>query len=221
VAEGRSRLVQLQDAEERRLHEAEEARHQLQALQEQRQAEQAQLLELQQQREEETRLVQQQRQERVAENDGDIRLVACSELAAAMDNFSAGNRIAQSGQAAVWKGTWRGKEVAVKRFDAAGTLLGSVGFTQELEALQSVRHENLIRVLAASHHESFHFLVLPFMHGGDLDAALPRLGAPARLQILEGSLQGLHALHRAELLHFDIKPENILLDDFCAEDHTR
>jgi hypothetical protein len=218
-----------QEQEALRRQEAVEARRQeeaqLEALRQEREAEEAQILELRQRREEETRLVEVQRLEReaaaaapMAENEGDVRLVPYPELATAMDNFSPANRIAESGQAAVWKGTWRGREVAVKRFDAGGTLLGSVGFTQELAALQSVRHENVIRVLAASHHDNFHFLVLPFMPGGDLDGALPRLGAAARLQILEGSLQGLYALHRAELLHFDIKPENILLD---REDRPR
>merc|ERR1712166_652122 len=56
------------------------------------------------------------------------------------------------------------------------------------------------------------YLVMPLMQGGDLANALERLCAVERVRVMQDTLRGLQALHDAEILHFDVKPENILLD---------
>lgn len=52
----------------------------------------------------------------------------------------------------------------------------------------------------------------PILHFNLTDAC-PGLEWKERYQIINGICQGLHQLHKANILHMDLKPENTLLDD--------
>ena len=128
-------------------------------------------------------------------------LVSFEQLRAATNGFSQVNLLSSGGQCTgVFRGSWRGQNVAVKRIERHGE-----GFRRELTALSAVRHENVLRVIAYNEEgdpAGAQYLVMPLMVGGDLATSLSRLKAAGRVRVLLDGLRGLQALHEAGILHF-------------------
>jgi serine/threonine protein kinase len=84
---------------------------------------------------------------------------------------------------------------------------------RELRVAREVRHRHLVSILASGEAEARPYLVLELVTGGSLaDALLQRtlrLAELARLVAEVGA--GLDALHRAGVVHRDVKPSNIML----------
>ena len=75
-------------------------------------------------------------------------------------------------------------------------------------------HPNIVRVERFFEAHGTAYMVMAFQDGGSFDVLLRREGPldEARLRaILEPLLTGLEAVHRADLLHRDIKPDNIFI----------
>jgi serine/threonine protein kinase len=97
-------------------------------------------------------------------------------------------------------------------------------FRNEAIALDRVRHPNIISRLGHGtaidlQGRTFHYLVLEYLSGGDLQALvrnhpLPLEGA---LFYLEQICNGLAYAHKNDVIHRDIKPQNLLL---TADQHT-
>ncbi len=81
----------------------------------------------------------------------------------------------------------------------------------------TVSHPNLIKYFGASQHAKSVFVVLEYMNGGDLHRILARTEVPLpwrlRVQIARDAMSALSWLHQHDLIHRDIKTENILVDD--------
>lgn len=87
-------------------------------------------------------------------------------------------------------------------------------FDREARAAASLSHPNIVPVYDYGVHDGHPFLVMEYVPGGSLSDLL-RSPAPAPLDVVELARQLLSALdcvHRAGLVHRDVKPANILLD---------
>ncbi len=91
-------------------------------------------------------------------------------------------------------------------------------FQNEAAALDRVRHPNVISRLGHGTARDldgtvFHYIVLEYMGGGDLQSLLRRevLDAPLALDYLEQVCAGLSHAHQRGIIHRDIKPQNLLL----------
>ncbi len=85
---------------------------------------------------------------------------------------------------------------------------GDADVRAELEALASVEHPSLPRVLDVGSHEDALFFVLERIVGQPLDKVV---GAPAITRALFSVAEALAAVHDAGLVHGDVKPANILV----------
>lgn len=89
-------------------------------------------------------------------------------------------------------------------------------FEEEAELLTTINHPNIVRVTAHFSELNTAYYVMPYIGGTELNCALPhpdRLSEAELLPILRSMLQALHYMHNHKLLHRDIKPNNILIDD--------
>ena len=88
-------------------------------------------------------------------------------------------------------------------------------FAHEVRAATTVRHPHLIEVVdSGASAEGVPFLVMPFLDGHTLADRLFRQGRVPEAEavgFLLPVLDGLEALHRAGIVHRDVKPENIVV----------
>jgi serine/threonine-protein kinase len=87
-------------------------------------------------------------------------------------------------------------------------------FEREARALSQLRHPNVVPLVA--YHPEGPAMVLPWMGGGTLaDRLRAEEIAPARaVEIASAVLGALGEAHRLGILHRDVKPSNVLFDEF-------
>ncbi|WOH14605.1 hypothetical protein DCAR_0934125 [Daucus carota subsp. sativus] len=108
--------------------------------------------------------------------------------------------------------------VAVKKLERLSQD-GEKEFKTEAGAIAKTHHKNLVRLLGFCDEGSNRLLVYEFMSNGTLASFLFGISRPdwnKRLQMAYGIARGLMYLHEecsTQIIHCDIKPQNILLDD--------
>jgi interleukin-1 receptor-associated kinase 1 len=102
-------------------------------------------------------------------------------------------------------------------------------FINEVSSITKTSHVNVVALLGFCLEGRKKALIYEFMSNGSLDKfiynkgpeTVPSLSWEILYQIAKGIARGLEYLHRGcstRILHFDIKPHNILLDDnFCPK----
>ncbi|CAL8169125.1 unnamed protein product [Prunus armeniaca] len=158
--------------------------------------------------------------------------VLYSQLFQATDGFSVDNLIGSGSFGSVYKGVLPndGMVVAVKvlNLQQEGA---SKSFIGECKVLRSIRHRNLLKIVTVcssidNQGNDFKSLVLEFMENGSLDQWLhPRddeQSQPQRLSLIQrlniaidvaSALDYLHHHCETAIVHCDLKPSNVLLDE--------
>lgn len=148
--------------------------------------------------------------------------ISRQELRRATEDFSPRNLLGVGSYGSVYRGTLPGGEtVAVKVFAGLDGEEGEKSFNRECRTLGKVRHRNLLKIITACSMEDFKALVLEFMPNGNLDSHLhgretDKLSLEMRLRILLDVAHGLSYLHHDScppIVHCDLKPQNVLLDE--------
>ena len=88
-------------------------------------------------------------------------------------------------------------------------------FLHEEWAGKRINHNNVLRVLTSNRPKSCVYYVTEFIKGRTLREWIktyPKADITETRNIVEQIAKGLRALHRKEMLHQDLKPENIMLD---------
>ncbi|KAK9664819.1 hypothetical protein RND81_14G070700 [Saponaria officinalis] len=149
--------------------------------------------------------------------------VSYSTLFKATDGFSLENTLGAGSFGSVFKGILMGKMVAVKVFNLQHRG-GSKSFLAECNALKNIRHRNLLGIITACSSidfqgNDFKALVYELMPNGSLERWLcgpENLSLLQRVDIAIGVAHAINYLHHecvVPLVHCDLKPSNILLDD--------
>ncbi|KAK2632695.1 hypothetical protein EUGRSUZ_L01216 [Eucalyptus grandis] len=98
-------------------------------------------------------------------------------------------------------------------------------FRTEVNVIGQTHHKNLVRLLGFCDEGQERLLVYEFLSNGSLSEVLfagdPKLKTPwiLRCQIALGVARGLMYLHDEcpkQIIHCDIKPQNILIDNYCV-----
>ncbi|CAH1413818.1 unnamed protein product [Lactuca virosa] len=142
------------------------------------------------------------------------------DLKIATNNFSNENIIG-GGFNMLYKGVMKDQvTVAIMKIVVASKR-GKTDLDSEIQIISNVHHRYLIRFLGCCRKGSHMYLVLEYMENGSLDKFLygdkrGTLNWQQRFDIIYGTARGLAYLHdqyHVTIIHSDIKPSNILLDD--------
>lgn len=130
--------------------------------------------------------------------------------------------LAEGAYGSVWKGLWGSQPVAIKvlkrRADDELDPHSAEDFRKECEALQAIKHPNLILFFGAGTTEDGKsFMVTEFLAGGSLRTALctePHMPMvwSLRVRIACQIAEGMRYLHSLSMVHRDLKSDNVLLD---------
>jgi serine/threonine protein kinase len=104
-----------------------------------------------------------------------------------------------------------GHSVALKELPAEG--LTTQAFLKEVNLLFALAHPRVVRCEAIEHGDRFRYLILEYCEGGTLRSLLSDggLSLTQRLGLLIQVLEGLAFAHSHQVVHCDLKPENLLL----------
>ncbi|KAM3362053.1 receptor kinase-like protein Xa21 [Capsicum galapagoense] len=142
------------------------------------------------------------------------------EIERATQGFDQCNLIGSGSFGSVYKGVFAsGMTLAIKVFNmqVEGVLKS---FEAECEALRNLRHRNLTKVISSCSNLDFKALLLEYMPNGSLEKWLHSdeyfLNMIQRLDIMIDvalALEYLHHGYATVVVHSDLKPSNILLDE--------
>ncbi|XP_038893309.1 LEAF RUST 10 DISEASE-RESISTANCE LOCUS RECEPTOR-LIKE PROTEIN KINASE-like 2.5 isoform X2 [Benincasa hispida] len=151
-----------------------------------------------------------------------------SKLKKITDSFK--NKLGQGGFSSIYKGKLPdGREVAVKLLNESND--NGEDFMNEVVSITRTSHLNIVTLLGFCYEQGKRALVYEYMPKGSLDKYIFHRGQQRENEtvmdwnmlysIVTGVARGLEYLHQGcntRILHFDIKPHNILLDnEFCPK----
>ncbi|XP_038885124.1 LEAF RUST 10 DISEASE-RESISTANCE LOCUS RECEPTOR-LIKE PROTEIN KINASE-like 1.4 isoform X1 [Benincasa hispida] len=151
----------------------------------------------------------------------DIQVFNYAELEKATDNFNRSRELGDGGFGTVYYGKLvDGREVAVKRLYEHNCKRVEQ-FMNEVDILAHLQHKNLVKLYGCTSRFSQGLLlvyeyipngtVADHLHGSRMKLGL--LSWPIRLRIAIETANALMYLHRSEIIHRDVKTNNILLDE--------
>jgi hypothetical protein len=102
----------------------------------------------------------------------------------------------------------------------AGSATARQRFRREAQAAAAVCHEHVVAVHGVHEADGLPYLVMQFVPGESLQARLDRCGILDADEVVRIGMQtaaGLAAAHAQGLIHRDVKPANLLLEDGLAK----
>ncbi|KAH0678655.1 hypothetical protein KY284_019740 [Solanum tuberosum] len=148
------------------------------------------------------------------------QLISYHEIQRATNNFDESNLIGVGGSGSVYKGTLSsGTLVAIKVLDLQSEEVCK-RFDTECEVMRNIRHRNLVPVITTCSSDYIRAFVLQYMPNSSLDNWLYRedrhLNLLQRVTIMLDvamAIEYLHHGHDTPIVHCDLKPANVLLDE--------
>ncbi|CDO96825.1 unnamed protein product [Coffea canephora] len=148
------------------------------------------------------------------------KMISYYELVQATNGYDESNLLGKGSFGSVYKGILTdGTVVAVKVF----TLLAEVtsgSFDTECEVLRKLRHRNLTKVIGSCSNLDFKALVFDYKSNGSLEKwlyshnhCLDLLQRVSIMMDVASALEYLHFSYTTPVVHCDLKPSNILLDE--------
>src|SRR5689334_10638311 len=89
-------------------------------------------------------------------------------------------------------------------------------FKQEVLLAQSIVHKNVVRIFDIGEQGAMKFITMDFIEGVDLKSLIKEKGKLSAVEaagVIRQVCQGLEAAHAAGVVHRDLKPQNIMIEN--------
>ncbi|MFZ5883263.1 MAG: protein kinase domain-containing protein [Chloroflexota bacterium] len=135
-----------------------------------------------------------------------------------IDRYKIVGELGAGGMAVVYRAidTLLDRSVAIKviRTEEASQEKFIRRFMREAKTLANLSHSNIVKVLDYGEYEGAPYLVMEYITGGALKASLGKPMPYAQAAALLAPVaRALHYAHQQRIVHRDVKPENILIND--------
>ncbi|KAF3834463.1 hypothetical protein F7725_025667 [Dissostichus mawsoni] len=114
---------------------------------------------------------------------------------------------------------WAGKFLKIRKNACSRLGLDRSRLEEEVDILHAIQHPNIITLKDVFESRAEVVLVLELVTGGELFdfiAEKENLLESEAIEFMEQILKGLGFMHSKNIVHFDLKPENIMLSDRVA-----
>lgn len=138
------------------------------------------------------------------------------QVAEALPSYDIGGELGRGGSGIVFSGWHRslGRSVAIKQLPLtfSSDPVVRARFAAEARVLASLNHPNVVTVYDYVEHEGVCLIVMELLSGGTLSERLTSEGVTNSLAcaIVLACSAGLQAAHEMQVLHRDMKPENLM-----------
>ena len=129
------------------------------------------------------------------------------------------DHLGTGGMATVWLGydTILDRQVAIKTFKIDANDEDAVKrFNREAKAVTSLSHPNIVSIYDVENEGEFYYLILEYIEGMTLKDYMiknPRIPIETIVHIAKQIAAGLSHAHQNGIIHRDIKPQNILMNE--------
>ncbi len=89
-------------------------------------------------------------------------------------------------------------------------------FLREAQFTAAIEHDNIVQIFQVGEDRGVPFIAMPFLKGESLKARQERVGKLSQSDVVKIGIQvaaGLAAAHERQLIHRDIKPDNIWIEE--------
>ena len=89
-------------------------------------------------------------------------------------------------------------------------------FSNELKFSRKIRHENVCQMYDLNEEEGTHYITMEYIHGEDLKRLIRKMGqmsAGQAISLAKQICEGLTEAHKLGVVHRDLKPQNIMVDE--------
>jgi tetratricopeptide (TPR) repeat protein len=158
--------------------------------------------------------------ERLARNASEVETALPLRLAEpiqtpALDGFVVEHELGRGSMGVVYR-AWQpdlARHVAIKFLKRAASAQQRARWLREAQALSRVRNRGIVQIYEIGESEGWLYLVLELIRGGSLKDRLANPLPPSvAARFAETMTRAMAEVHKAGLLHLDLKPSNVLLD---------
>lgn len=89
-------------------------------------------------------------------------------------------------------------------------------FSNELKFSRKIRHENVCQMYDLNEEKGTHYITMEYVHGEDLKRLIRKMGqmsAGQAISLARQVCEGLTEAHKLGVVHRDLKPQNIMVDE--------
>ncbi|TFG83960.1 MAG: Stk1 family PASTA domain-containing Ser/Thr kinase [Erysipelotrichales bacterium] len=110
------------------------------------------------------------------------------------------------------------REVAVKilRGDLSGDAVALLRFQREANAASALSHPNIVEIYDVGEENGKHYIIMEYVRGRTLKQLVQQRGAMDKneaLSVMEQLVSAVGVAHKNNIIHRDIKPQNVLVKD--------